>query len=134
MDIAYAREKRLDPAEFVDVLQRSGLSERRPVDDSPRIARMAANSNLIVTARKDGLLIGLARSLTDFGFCCYLSDLAVDRAYQRGGIGRALVERTRQEAGYEATLILLSAPAAMDYYPRLGMELSERAYVFARRG
>ncbi|MGH7000448.1 MAG: GNAT family N-acetyltransferase, partial [Stellaceae bacterium] len=81
----------------------------------------------------NGLLIGVARSLTDFAYCCYLSDLAVDVAWQRRGIGKELIGRTHAIAGLDATLILLSAPKAMSYYPHIGLTRSERAFTTARR-
>lgn len=132
MTIVYAREAGLGADEFIDVLRRSGLAERRPVEDRGRIESMLAHANLIVTARADGRLIGVSRALADFAYCCYVSDLAVDRARQRQGIGRALLERTRAEAGPGAMLLLLSAPAAMAYYPRIGMAKAENAFIFHR--
>jgi GNAT superfamily N-acetyltransferase len=132
-EVRYAIEERLTADEFVDVLWRSGLAERRPVAEPDRIARMLAHANLFVTARVDGKLIGVARSLTDFAFCCYLSDLAVDRAYQKRGIGRTLIDKTREAVGPDAMVLLLSAPDAMSYYPRIGMPKAENAFIFARR-
>src|SRR5438045_3892697 len=99
MTILYSREERLAAAAFIDVLNRSGLSARRPVSDPRRIQRMLAHANLIVTARDGGTLVGVARALSDFAYCCYLSDLAVDRAYQRQGIGKRLIAETRLAAG-----------------------------------
>lgn len=132
MAIAYAVENRVSDAEFIDVLRRSGLAERRPVDEPQRIAKMLAHANLFVTARDGARLIGIARSLTDFGYCCYLSDLAVDRAYQRRGIGKALIEKTREAVGPESMVLLLSAPAAMAYYPHIGMQKAENAFIHPR--
>lgn len=119
-EIIYARERQLDPEEFIGVLKRSTLAERRPVDDPDRIKQMCSNANLIITARVDGLLVGIARSLSDFAFCTYLSDLAVDEAYQRMGIGIRLIKETKLNAP-QAKLILIAAPAAVDYYPKTGM-------------
>lgn len=119
-EFVFKVENSLDPAEFKDVLVRSTLAERRPVDDFDRIKKMCNNANLIVTARKDGKLIGVARSITDFAYCTYLSDLAVDIDYQNQGIGKRLIEETKM-ATPQAKIILLSAPAAVDYYPRIGM-------------
>jgi ribosomal protein S18 acetylase RimI-like enzyme len=131
--IVYAIETALDPGEFTDVLRRSGLAARRPVDEPDRIRAMVRNANLTVTARDSGgRLIGVARSLTDFAYCCYLSDLAVDAACQRRGIGRELIRRTRAAAGPGAVLLLLSAPDAMSYYPRIGMDRVENGFAFAR--
>lgn len=119
--IAFLMEPQLDVDEFIDVLQRSTLAARRPVADRDRMARMLAGSQLVLTARSEGRLVGVARSLTDFAYCTYLADLAVDVEYQRRGIGRELIQRTQLAAGPEAMLILLSAPAAESYYPHIGL-------------
>ena len=127
-NIIYKVETSLDPSEFIDVLKRSTLGERRPVDDLNRISEMCKNANLIVTARMDGKLIGVARTITDFVYCTYLSDLAVDKEYQKKGIGKKLIEETKKQAP-QATLILLSAPAAVDYYPKIGMKRHEHCFI-----
>lgn len=119
-EIIYSLEKSLDPDEFIEVLKKSTLAERRPVDDEQRITTMCNNANLIVTARLNGILVGVARSITDFVYCTYLSDLAVDVKHQKKGIGKKLIEETKK-ATPQAKLILLSAPAAIDYYPKIGM-------------
>ena len=122
-DFSYAREDGLDWREFRDVLISSTLGARRPVDDEARLRRMCAQADLIVTCRTpDGHLAGVARSLSDFAFCTYLSDLAVDAAFQRRGIGKMLIAETHRLAGLHTTLILLAAPAAADYYGHIGME------------
>ena len=118
--ITYQVENKLSSEEFIAVLRSSTLSERRPVDDVERIKKMLEHANLIVTARHEGQLVGVARSLTDHAFCTYLSDLAVDEAYQRQGIGRELIKTTKLKAP-KAKLILLAAPKAVNYYPRIGM-------------
>ena len=128
MDITYKIENQLDPKEFVDVLRRSTLAERRPVDDLERINKMCENADLIVTARLDGKLIGIARSVTDFVYCTYLSDLAVDEKYQRKGIGKKLIEETKKLTP-QAKLILLSAPAAVEYYPKIGMKKHNHCFI-----
>lgn len=130
--IAYRLNEKISVEQFVDLLDRSTLAARRPLEDAARVQRMLDHANLTITAWDGEKLVGVARSLTDFSFCCYLSDLAVDESYQRSGIGKELIRRTRQEAGSEATLILLSAPAAMDYYPRVGLEKAENAFVIKR--
>ncbi len=129
----YRREGSVQVEEFIDVLRRSGLAERRPVEDQARVASMLRNANLIVTARDEGRLVGVARSVTDFSYCCYLSDLAVDKAYQKGGIGKELMRVTHAEAGEGCMLLLLSAPAAMEYYPRVGFRKVENAFMIDRR-
>jgi GNAT superfamily N-acetyltransferase len=114
-------EPGLAAEEFIDLLHRSTLAARRPVDDRPRIERMLRAADILVTARDGDRLVGVSRAISDFSYCTYLSDLAVDLAYQRQGIGRSLIERTRQAGGPQSMLILLSAPAAETYYPHIGM-------------
>jgi GNAT superfamily N-acetyltransferase len=107
--------------DFRDVLNRSGLGKRRPVDDLARLASMLANANLILTARIDGELVGIARAMTDFSFSCYLSDLAVIDAVKGQGIGAGLVEAMRQHLGPTVNLILSAVPEAVPFYQRIGM-------------
>ena len=121
MNIDYQVEPALSAAEFIDVLQRSTLAERRPVDDRERIGLMLRNADVIVTARSGKLLVGVSRAITDFSFCTYLSDLAVDVAFQKLGIGRELIVRTHATAGRATRLVLLAAPKARSYYPHIGM-------------
>jgi GNAT superfamily N-acetyltransferase len=118
----YATEPELTPHDFIDVLRRSTLAERRPVNEPATIAGMMAHADVILTARnQSGVLIGVSRAITDYHYCTYLSDLAVDVDYQRQGIGRELIRLTHEAAGLGTRLILLSAPAAQNYYPHIGM-------------
>jgi GNAT superfamily N-acetyltransferase len=119
--IIYAREPDLSAEAFRDILIASTLGERRPVHDLERLRRMLRAADLIVTARDEGRLVGISRALTDFSYCCYLSDLAVDAAYQRRGIGRRLIAKTHALAGDLTALILVAAPSAESYYARIGM-------------
>lgn len=128
MRVHYAIEPHLGLDEFVSVLERSTLGERRPLHDRTRMQRMLDKANLIVTARLDGQLVGVARGLSDFSFCCYLSDLAVDKAFQRRGIGLQLIEECRQAIGPEVQLLLLAAPAASQYYPHIGFRSVDNAW------
>ena len=125
--ISYNKEDNLSPTEFIEVLQASTLAERRPVNDPGRIALMIKNANLIITARENGRLVGVARSVSDYAYCTYLSDLAVSKQYQKKGIGKELIRITKEHAP-NAKLILLSAPAAVDYYPHIGMKRHEHCY------
>lgn len=127
-EIKYQIENNLDLDEFKDVLLRSTLAERRPVEDRYRLEEMINHGNLIVTARIGRLLVGIARSLTDFQFCTYLSDLAVDEKYQKMGIGKELIRQTKLETP-NARLILLAAPAAINYYPKTGMKQFEYCFL-----
>ena len=132
--IVFAREEgRLDPVEYTDLVRHSGLG--RPVNDAARMAALLAGSNLVVTARAataGGRLVGAARSLSDFAYCCYLSDLCVDPAFQGQGIGRALIGETKRIIGPQSMLLLLSSRDAMSYYPRIAMELVNNGFVIRR--
>jgi ribosomal protein S18 acetylase RimI-like enzyme len=121
MQIAFSLEPDLSAEEFRNVLVVSTLAERRPADDLERLEQMLRNADIIVTARDGKKLVGVSRAISDFAYCCYLSDLAVDVAYQRQGIGKRLIEETRTRAGQRTTLILVSAPTAESYYPKIGM-------------
>jgi GNAT superfamily N-acetyltransferase len=118
----------LDVAEVVEVYRSSGLGERRPIADAERFEAMVRNANLIVVCRVDGAMVGIARSISDFSYVTYLSDIAVRREHQRSGIGRALIDATRKEAP-QAKLVLLSAPAAREYYPHIGFSRHDSAWV-----
>lgn len=123
MPIAYSLEPGLTAEEFRALLIASTLGERRPINDPPRLETMLRQADLIVTARDGRRLVGVSRAITDFSYSCYLSDLAVDVAYQRQGIGKRLIAETRKSAGGELiTLLLVAAPAAEGYYPRIGMQ------------
>jgi GNAT superfamily N-acetyltransferase len=132
--VALAREEgQLGAAEYAALVRSSGL--QRPVDDLPRMAAMLAASNLVVTARDGaGRLLGAARGVTDFAWCCYLSDLCVERSRQRGGLGRLLVAETKRVVGPGCMVLLLSTPSAMGYYPRLGMERVPNGFLIRRDG
>jgi predicted N-acetyltransferase YhbS len=121
MPVVYAAESDLSAEAFRAILIASTLSERRPVGDLERLDRMLRQADIIVTARDDERLVGISRAVTDFAYCCFLSDLAVDVAYQHQGIGKSLIDETRMRAGECTTLILVAAPAAETYYPKIGM-------------
>jgi predicted N-acetyltransferase YhbS len=132
MDIVYSSEATLSADEFIDLLVRSTLAERRPIHDIKTISEMLANASIIITARVDGRLVGISRALSDFSFCTYLSDLAVDVEHQRRGIGRELIRRTHEEAGRQTMLILVAAPKARDYYPHIGLKQHDSCWVIDR--
>jgi predicted N-acetyltransferase YhbS len=132
MPIVYALEPGLSAAEFRAVLVASTLGERRPVNEPARLEQMLRHADVIVTARDGGRLVGVSRAITDFAYCCYLSDLAVDMAYQHQGIGKHLVEETRHAAGEAAMLMLIAAPAAEGYYPKIGMKHVKSCWLIPR--
>lgn len=120
----------LDLDEVLDVYRTSGLGERRPIDDTARFREMLDNANLVLVARDNdtGKLIGIARSISDFSYVTYLSDMAVDGTYQRSGIGRALIDATQKETP-GVKIVLLSAPSATEYYPHIGFTQHGSAWV-----
>ena len=131
MNIIYRLNFPLDPLEIVRVFDHSGI--KRPTTELPRIARMFAAPCLVFSAWDEEKLVGISRSLTDYAYCCYLSDLAVDKEYQGYGIDQELVQRTKALIGDEVSLILLSAPDAVSYYPQIGFELTNNAYLIKRK-
>lgn len=128
--ITYAQDRSITPEQLADVFTRSGI--QRPVDDLARIAKMLQHGNLLITAWDGASLIGVARALSDFSYCCYLSDLAVDREYQHQGIGQALIEQVRSAIGRDSMLLLLAAPSAMAYYPKVGFEAVANGWIIKR--
>jgi len=126
--VTYVVEPGLGADEFIDVLTRSTLAVRRPVNERARIERMLANADVIVTARDAGRIIGVSRCVTDFSFCCYCSDLAVDKAYQGRGVGKRLLDESAKAAGDYAHFILLAAPGAVSYYEHIGMRRLDIAF------
>ncbi len=94
---------------------------------------MLDHGNILITAWDKEKLVGVSRAISDFSFCCYLSDLAVDEKYQKQGIGKKLIDETHKIAGALTTLILLAAPAAADYYPRIGMERFTDCFIIKRK-
>ena len=129
VSILYEHLRPITEADFVDLLKRSTLAERRPINDPVCVAAMLKHANLICTAWDDSKLVGVARSLTDFEYCCYLSDLAVDEEYQRIGIGKGLIRLTQSRLGKKAKIILLAAPKAEEYYRRIGFEAHSSAWL-----
>ena len=131
MVITYKVNKKIEPHQLSDVFKASGI--RRPFDDLNRMKKMLDNANLLVTAWDGEKLIGVARALSDFSYCCYLSDLAVIKEYQHQDIGHELVTQIQNQIGDECVLILLSAPEVMEYYPRIGFTKVENAFVINRK-
>ena len=132
MEITYSSNKLITVKLFIDLLKRSTLDQRRPVEDEARIQKMLDHGNVLITAWDDTKLVGISRALSDFSFCCYLSDLAVDESYQRKGIGKKLIELTHEVSGDQTALILLAAPAATTYYPKIGMDRFEHCFMIKR--
>jgi N-acetylglutamate synthase-like GNAT family acetyltransferase len=129
--LRYLTNHPITAAQFADLCVRSEL--RRPVKDLPRMQKMLEHSQLTFTVWDGDHLIGIARALTDFSFCCYLSDLAVDKKYQHQGIGRQLIDHVREQIGEQTTLLLLAAPTAMNYYPKVGFAAINNGWIISRQ-
>jgi GNAT superfamily N-acetyltransferase len=127
----YRQNVPLTTADIQRVFASSGIN--RPTQDADRIARMFANSNLVISAWHEGELVGVARAITDFSYCCYLSDLAVAAPFQRRGIGRELIAWVRAVIGDEVSLMLLAAPGAKAYYAERGFSVIDNGFRIARR-
>ena len=131
MTLSYQIENDIDPGEVAEIFRKSGL--RRPVDDIGRMTQMVQHANLMICARDGQRLVGLVRGLTDFSYCCYLSCLAVDRNYRGKGIGKELIRQVKEALGEEVMILLLSLPRAHSYYPHIGFEKAENAWLIDRK-
>lgn len=131
MVITYKVNTKLEAHQLAELFRASGI--KRPIDDLSRIKKMIDNSNLIITAWDGDKLVGVARAVTDFSFCCYLSDLAVDKEYQKQGIGHELVDEIQKQVGEESNLILLAASESMEYYPKIGFDKCGHAFFIQRK-
>ena len=127
--IKFKYRNKLDLVEVLDLYRESTLGERRPIDDTKILSDMIRHANLVVTAWDRNLLVGISRTLTDFSYVGYLSDLAVRQSYQSKGIGTQLIQKTREKMGPRSMLVLLAAPKAVDYYPKIGFTKHESAWV-----
>jgi GNAT superfamily N-acetyltransferase len=125
--IEYKTTPDLDVDVAIELYVASTLGERRPVGDRRRMEIMLRSADITITAWDGELLVGVARSITDWVWTTYLADLAVRLSHQRHGIGKELMRRT-QAAAPEARLLLLAAPAAVDYYPRVGFTHMPQAW------
>jgi GNAT superfamily N-acetyltransferase len=132
MNIEYKINAPVSTDQFIELLRKSTLDERRPVDDLDCMEGMVRNSNLMVTAWHGEKLVGVARSMTDFYYACYLSDLAVHKKYQKSGIGKKLQTLTQEQLGPHCKLILIAAPAADSYYEHIGFTKIQRCWVLDR--
>lgn len=122
-------DQTITPEEFIDILNRSTLGERRPVDNEKCIQGMLDHADILVLAMDEEKIIGVARAISDFNYACYLSDLALDVSYQKMGIGKKLIETVQEQLEEGCKIILLSAPAAVEYYPKIGFKKHPSAWV-----
>ena len=118
--LTYRTNHPVSRAQFIALLQKTSLGARRPLAEAEGIDAMLQNADLLISAWDDDRLVGIARAVTDYAYCCYLSDLAVDEAWQRRGIGQGLLATLKQALHPPCKIILLAAPQAVDYYPHIG--------------
>ena len=130
MRIAYSFDKRPTADQIIELYDNAGLP--RPTHDKERIQKMFDHSNLIVTAWDKELLVGVARSITDWVWACYLSDLAVRKEYKKTGIGKQLINLTKEKVGNQSMVLLVSVPTAMEYYPKVGFKKQESSFIIDR--
>lgn len=130
MEIKYNVDRKPTVDQIIDLYDNAGLP--RPTKDKERIQKMYDNSNLIITAWDNDLLVGVSRSITDWVWACYLSDLAVRHEYKKEGIGRKLISLTKEIVGDQSMVLLLSVPTAMEYYPKVGFEKQESSFIINR--
>jgi predicted N-acetyltransferase YhbS len=131
MEITYSTDKIPTPEQVIELYDNSGLP--RPTTDRERIRKMYENSDLIVSAWDNKILVGVSRSITDWVWCCYLADLAIRQDYKKAGIGKRLIELTREKVGEQSMVLLLSVPTAMEYYPKVGFTKQESSFIINRK-
>lgn len=129
--ITYKLGQEITATQLIELFRSSGI--KRPLDQPERISNMIKQCDILYTAWDNDMLVGVARAISDFSYCCYLSDLAVAKSHQQQGIGEALIQHVRDHLGDEVSLLLLSAPTAMDYYPKVGFELANNAFLIKRK-
>ncbi|MCW3120200.1 MAG: family acetyltransferase [Chitinophagaceae bacterium] len=130
MGITFTSDRVPTAEQVIELYNNAGLP--RPTNDPERIKKMFENSNLVVTAWDENKLVGLSRTITDWVWCSYLADLAVCPDYKKSGIGKKLIEFTREIIGEQSMILLLSVPAAMDYYPKIGFTKEDRGFIIHR--
>ena len=130
--IEYRDHATITAEQAIDLYKRSTLGERRPIHNIQTFEAMLKNANLTITAWDGEKLVGISRSLTDFAYVAYLADLAVDEQYQRSGIGKQLIEETKERLGPECMIVLLAAPKANEYYDHIGFEHNPRAWTLKK--
>ena len=131
MKIHYSTDVRPTADQIIELYQNSGLP--RPTNDKERIGKMYDNSDLVITAWDNDVLVGVSRSITDWVWSCYLADLAIRPEYQKFGIGKKLIELTKEKVGDQSMVLLLSVPTAMEYYPKVGFTKQESSFIMNRK-
>ena len=131
LEISYKFDVIPTAEQVIELYENAGLP--RPTNDKDRIHKMYQHSNLIVTAWAGDLLVGVSRCITDWVWSCYLADLAIRSEYKKSGIGKQLIELTKEKLGEQSMILLLSVPTAMEYYPKVGFSKEDRSFMIARK-
>lgn len=131
MEINYKTDVQPSAMAVIELYNKAGLP--RPTDDAERIQKMYENSNLVITAWDNEKLVGVCRAITDWVWCCYLSDLAIDPDYQKLGLGKKLIHMAKDKIGDQTMMLLLSVPSAMEYYPKIGFAKEDRGFMINRK-
>jgi GNAT superfamily N-acetyltransferase len=129
MDIRYTHDAHLNLEQVIALYKRTSLGERRPIDRPEIFQGMIDNASIVVSAWDKDLLVGIARALSDFTYVTYLADLAVDESYQHQGIGKQLINEVQALTHPNCMMVLLAAPNANDYYPKIGFTHNPRAWM-----
>ena len=128
-DMTEIREERISAEEYTDFLKRTDLGSQYPRERfEERIPRLLDNVSISLAARNEqGLLVGALLGLTDFAYWLYVTDLGVDRDYERQGIGRRLMKEALEIAGGEKDIAvyLIANEDAVGFYEKLGMKKAD---------
>ena len=123
------KEERVTASEYIDFLKRTDLGSQYPKERfESRIEKLVKNVSISLTARnEEGLLVGALFGVTDFAYWLYVTDLGVDRAYERQGIGSRLMKMAHEVAGGEKDIAvyLIANENAVPFYEKLGMEKAD---------
>ena len=123
------KEERISSEEYIDFLKRTDLGSQYPKERfNERIKKLVKNVNISLAARnKDGKVVGTLFGLTDFSYWLYITDLGVDRDYERQGIGKKLMETAHNLAGGEKDIAvyLIANENAVPFYEKIGMKKAE---------
>ena len=121
--------EKLKPEEYIDFLKRTDLGSQYPRERfSERIPKLLENASISLTARNDeNRIVGVLLGLTDFAYWLYVTDLGVDRNYERQGIGRKLMKQAHEMAGgkKDIAVYLIANEQAVPFYEKLGMKKAD---------
>ena len=134
MDSIIIKEERLNSAEYIDFLKRTDLGSQYPKERFyERIKKLVKNVSISLVARNEkGLIVGVLFGLTDFCYWLYITDLGVDRNYERQGIGSKLMKKAHEIAGGEKDIAvyLIANDNAIPFYEKLGMKKADEVMKF----